>query len=70
MNIIFDYGYTCTFKEVYPGDVFSIGDCNTVYLMTDFNRYVNLKNGFSCSLIDGDIPVRVYKASLTLKPKT
>lgn len=32
MNITFDYYHTCPFKDVRPGDVFSIGNYDTVYI--------------------------------------
>lgn len=70
MNITFDSCYTGTLKDIHPGDVFSIGDSETVYLMTDFNRYINLRSGFSYPFLAANIPVRIYDASLTLRPKT
>lgn len=72
MNITFDSCYTCTFKDVRPGDIFSIADHTTVYIMTDFGYHVNLQAGFmnANKLIDDNALIRLYDASLTLKPKT
>lgn len=71
MNITFDSYYTCTFKDVRPGDVFSIGNNTTVYIMTDGGYHVNLQAGFmnANKIIDNDTLIRLYEASLTLKPK-
>lgn len=71
MNITFDSYYACTFKDVRPGDVFSIGNNTTVYIMTDGGYHVNLQAGFmnANKIIDNDTLVRLYEASLTLKPK-
>lgn len=68
MNITFDYYHTCPFKDVRPGDVFSIGNYDTVYIR---GYPVNLQAGFmnANKLIDKDTFVCLYEASLTLKPK-
>lgn len=72
MNIAFDSCYSCTFKDVRPGDVFSIKESTVVCIMTDFGYHVCLQGGFmhQNNKIDGDTLVRLYDASLTLKPKS
>lgn len=71
MNITFESYHTCPFKDVRPGDVFSIGNYTTVYIMTDAGYHVNLQAGFmnANKVVDKDTFVRLYEASLTLKPK-
>lgn len=71
MNITFDSCCPCTFKDVRPGDVFSIEKSTVVYIMTDFGYHVCLQGGFMYqnNKVDGDTLVRLYDAFLTLKPK-
>ena len=72
MNIIFDPCPIRYFKNLKMGDIFSVENETTVYIMTGSGYHIDLNSGFTYlnSGISSEAIVHVYDASLTLKPKT